>query len=297
MTKIWETGKLFIKELDILDCAIFCDSHGIIGSSWHVNIEIEGQLDENGFVYDFSHTKKLVKETLKKTLDHALILPESHPSIKMNTQNDVTHLEINQHGEKWTYTCPEAAIYTVSNKEVNAESVARAAEKAVISNLPATVKAVRIDLCEESISDGSSIFRYTHGLPNHQGLCQRLFHGHRSKIVVLENGKKSPEKEMLIAEQWFSGRIHIAEPGQLKSQPWDLYSTGPKGEQVHLLYEAQEGEFEGTIPAEKVFLVEQATSIESIARGLCKALKGQFPKSNFTVIPHEGINKGGIASI
>ena len=38
---------------------------------------------------------------------------------------------------------------------------------------------------------------------------------------------------------------------------------------MHLAYEAQEGSFKGSIPAEKVFLVEQATSIESISRGVC----------------------------
>ena len=228
MTNIWTTGKLFIKELDILDCAIFCEKHGIIGSSWHVNIEIEGELDENGFVYDFSHTKKLVKETLKKTLDHALIIPSNHDSISLETIDGITNLSISQNAESWTYTAPKAAIFQVDSKTVNAETVAIAAERAVLANLPKTVKDVKIELVEETITDNSPVFRYTHGLPNHQGLCQRLFHGHRSKIIVLENGEKSLEKEMLIAKEWFGQNIHIAEPSQLTSKPWDFYKTGPK---------------------------------------------------------------------
>ena len=68
-------GNLFVKDVDRIDCSIFDPSTGITGQSWHVDIAIEGELDENGFVHDFSLVKSLVKETLKSSVDHALIIP------------------------------------------------------------------------------------------------------------------------------------------------------------------------------------------------------------------------------
>ncbi|MDB2447205.1 6-carboxytetrahydropterin synthase [bacterium] len=295
MKNLWNTGTLFIKELDILDCAVYSEEHGIIGTSWHVDVEVEGQLDENGFVYDFSHTKKLVKNTLKNTLDHALILPSKNKNIDLSESGGTVNLSITTPESTWKYKAPKQAIYTVEDATVNAETVSREAEKVILKDLPDTVVSVKVRLYEEEVTDGSSIFRYTHGLPHHKGLCQRLFHGHRSKIVVLKNDVKCLESEELIANSWFNKNVHIAEPGQFKSKPWDVYTRGSKGEYAVLSYEAEEGYFEAEIPAEKVFIVEQATSIESIAQGLCKVLKNNSPESNFTVIPHEGINKGGIA--
>jgi 6-pyruvoyl-tetrahydropterin synthase len=299
MSDIWQTGKLFIKDLDILDCAIFSSKHGIIGTSWHVDIEVEGSLDENGFVYDFSHTKKLVKETLKDSLDHALILPSSNSQISISEDQDSNRIEISIsiEDEKWNYKAPSKSVYILDSDKVTPETVAEAAEKEVLKNLPKTVSSVKISLYEESVTDGSKIFRYTHGLPNHKGLCQRLFHGHRSKIVILKDNSKSEELESLVAEKWFHSQIHIAEPGQFKSTSWQPYSVGKNGEYSTLSYTAQEGYFEATIPSHKIYIVEQATSIESIAQGLCKQLKALNPDSSITVMPHEGINKGGIASL
>ena len=68
-------GRLFIQDVDKIDCAIFDPSVGVVGQSWYVDITVSGQLDSNGFVYDFSHLKKLVKQVLKASLDHTLIIP------------------------------------------------------------------------------------------------------------------------------------------------------------------------------------------------------------------------------
>ena len=75
--------------------------------------------------------------------------------------------------------------------------------------------------------------------------------------------EKSLLKRNAIAKEWFGQNIHIAEPSH-NSKPWDFYKTGPKVTSA-LAYEAQEGSLK-EVSHEKVFLVEQATSIESISR-------------------------------
>lgn len=295
MTDFWTTGTLFIKELDILDCAVFCPEHGVIGSSWHVDVEIEGQLDRNGFVYDFSHTKRVIKETLKNSLDHALIIPNAHKSIKIETKNQIASLEIYSKKGAWKYTAPSKSIFQISAQEVTSDTISREAGNIILKDLPSTVSNIKVTLRDENISDEDSLFRYTHGLPFHDGLCQRLLHGHRSKLIIYKDDKRDTEIEKLVIENWFGKNVHIADKSQFKSECWEPYKRGPKDSYTTLSYTSAEGTFTAEIPSNFIFTVEQATSIESISQGICKALKALYPESSFTVIPHEGINKGGIA--
>ena len=48
-------GRLFINDIDRIDCAIFDPSIGVVGQSWAVDVTVYGKLDANGFVYDFSN--------------------------------------------------------------------------------------------------------------------------------------------------------------------------------------------------------------------------------------------------
>ena len=293
MTQIWETGELFIKELDILDCARFCKKRGVTGQSWYVDVFVQGRLDENGFVCDFSDTKKIVKQSLKETLDHALLVPALNKNIDISQSNNQTHLCMNSVSGTWRYSAPSCSVYLLESSELSTQQVETHAERIIKGRLPKTVSKVKVKLREER---AESTFRYTHGLPQHKGLCQRLLHGHRSKIMIERDGVRSSDCEDLITNTWLNQSIHIAEPKQFKSTPWKPYTTGPEDQIAHLGYQSEEGLFELVLPASKVFIVEQATSIESIAKGFLKKLKSTFSQSNFVVIPYEGINKGGIAT-
>lgn len=298
MPLTWKTGKLFVENLDTLDCAIYSEAHGICGASWYVDIEIEGTLDGNGFVYDFSLTKKLVKETLKSTLDHTLILPKLNSNITATvSDNNRINVQIFKDDELWVYKAPKQAVYLLDTKMLSSDLIANALQLEIKKVLPANVTEVKITLREEQSSDDSSFFRYTHGLPNHIGLCQRLFHGHKSKVKIYKDDALSSELEKLVANKWFSKSIHIAEPSQFKTKSWEPYKKGPTGEKTTLCYQAAEGYFEATIPSNRIYIVEQATSIESIAKGLCKQLKDLNPDSTIKVMPFEGISKGGVASL
>lgn len=296
LKKIWETGALFVNELDILDCAILDPVYGFIGASWFVDIEIEGKLDKNGFVYDFSLTKKIVKETLKNTLDHALILPKVSKDLSVEIDAKQMLVKCNIGGNSWTYKCPTNAVFFIDGDSVDSKSIARTAEKVIMAHLPETVSNIRIVLREEQGTTDDSFFRYTHGLPFHSGLCQRLFHGHRSKVAIENNGSIDKDLQKYVATNLFQTMIHIADQSQFKTHFWSNYSSGPEGSHTTLAYESEEGYFEATMPSNKIFTVEQATSIESIARGVHKCISEKFTANNLRVRISEGINKGGICN-
>ena len=115
-------GTLFIKDVDRIDCATFEPNQGVTGKSWYVDIYVTGQLDSNGFVYDFSHLKKLVKSVLKNTIDHALLIP-----IQVSRWNTKLLIKVSfgpsSQGRlsgidsTWTYKCPKGAVYPVRSQD------------------------------------------------------------------------------------------------------------------------------------------------------------------------------------
>ena len=55
---------LFIKNIDTIDLALWKDN-ALKGASFHVSVKVFGDLDQNGFICDFSVLKKAIKSILK----------------------------------------------------------------------------------------------------------------------------------------------------------------------------------------------------------------------------------------
>ena len=293
------TGSMYVDEIDILDCAVFDTKLGVIGSSHSVDVELSGLLDKDGFVFDFSDVKKQIKKDLKETLDHALLVPKQSQSISLDENNGYLSIrfESMERSEKTTeYHCPKKAVYLLDATEITTKALEREAEKVFMKNMPSSVTDIRVTLREEQ-NDDFTFFRYTHGLPGHKGLCQRLLHGHRSSLRVFLNGERRKDIESDICTNWFNNHVHIAEPSQMTTKHWNLFERGNHEEICTLKYQALEGEFALTIPAESVFLVEKATSIESISQGIAKQIKLRHPDAKVKVMVSEGINKGGLFEI
>lgn len=291
---------MFVRDVDHIDSAFFCQNNGIIGTTWHVDVGLEGQLDSNGFVFDFGLVKKKFKEVLKQTVDHALILPKLSPQVSSKDgMNDIEIEAVTLTGETWSYRCPSQAIYFVSASSVTADSVARAIEQEMKHHLPRTVKSLQVSLREEMTGQNEGVFRYTHGLPGHEGACQRLFHGHRSKIEIYENNVRSERLEKIIAEDLLRSQMHIISPDQLISGNLVQFKTGNRGEFIEMNYSGSQGRFKAKIPAHRCMLFQHSTSIESISQNILSYLLNHSdisPNGSLIVRCFEGINKGGEAS-
>ncbi len=300
-------GRLFINDIDKIDCAIFDPSVGVVGQSWYVDITVAGQLDSNGFVYDFSHLKKLVKQVLKSTIDHTLVIPVQSKLVdyKETDRGELWSLQAKSRltgvNAYWTYLCPKGAVYPMRAINVTREVVEAECSRLIRHRLPEEISSVEVHLRKEDVVSGQAFFRYSHGITGHEGLCQRLFHGHRSLIEVYVADERRHDLEQWIAHEVLGSIVHFASSKQLVNPPSDLKSgTRPeRTEPLTISYKGTLGEYEATVPANRVFITEDETSIESIAFELATLIANEGIEIGgpIKVKCFEGIGKGAIAEI
>ena len=297
-------GTLFVKDVDRLDCAVFDPSLGVVGQSWYVDIEVAGQLDDNGFVYDFSHLKKLVKLVLKKSLDHALLIPiqSTHVRYQESEAGEVWFLKaqgrLTGANSEWVYACPKGAVYPIRSVKVAESLIEAECMRLIRHRLTPGIQKVGIKFRPEVGEATDSFFRYTHGITEHQGLCQRLFHGHRSRVEVFVGGERRRDLEQYIAHDLFNSVVHIASKTQVVENPQHYNPTGSGDDLVTLAYEGTLGSYEASIPSNRVFWVEDHTSIECISQALASHLANKLNSScEIRVVCYEGIDKGAVAVV
>ena len=242
---------------------------------------LSGPTDENNFVYDFSDLKNLVKKTLKETLDHALIVPETFkPSIEGWWYFP----------NSWSYLAPKGSVFAIPTKanDVVREDVQKACEE-ILSNKLGENFQLEVNLSDETDSEGYSYYCYTHGITGHAGACQRTFHGHRSKLIAKINGERKPQLEQRIVNEIFEKSIHIASKNQILEETEDTY---------YLAYEGSYGTFKATIPKNRSIIIHQETSIEAITYNIAKLTK-KFIQSDdeLEISCFEGIDKGATVKL
>lgn len=294
--KNYKTGRMFVRDIDHLDCAIFDPEVGILGATWHVDVELAGELDSNGFVFDFGKIKRKFKQVLKETLDHALVVPQQYEGISILERGEYLELKMKTtRQESWGYTCPKAAVYFLSASSTRPEELAKALEMEMAGYLPPNVTELSVTLREESISAAEGVFQYTHGLVQHDGGCQRLFHGHRSRIEIFRGNVRAYDLEKIIAEDLFSNSIHLVSKEQVAGPCPQVFEKGSKYATLKLSYMSKEGHFQAEIPAHKALLMNDSTSIESLAQNIAEFISSSKHEPEILVRCFEGINKGGIA--
>ncbi|MCY4443841.1 MAG: 6-carboxytetrahydropterin synthase [Proteobacteria bacterium] len=313
-------GRVFVEALDSIDVA-FWHKHRPVGQSYIVDCELAGTLDEQGFVMDFSSLKTHLKALLKKHIDHRLLLPLGDPCYELSQEdpssivwkatkysdNDSavhglqTHLHTNNE-EAFYYRGPAESVIACECMEVDAVFFSDWLQKFLQRKLSedelfSRISDVRLRLRKEVTSEYT--FHYTHGLPQHKGLCHRLFHGHRSKLRVYVDGKVRIDMAKYLVKDYLKGEpFHLAEPSQIVSSRFmEVGSFGCKGEVYTLSYSSMYGRFYATIPANHVLVIARATSIESLAFSLCQHLRQVDPRHSYRVEVYEGVNKGAIATL
>jgi 6-pyruvoyl-tetrahydropterin synthase len=295
--KHYKSGRMFVRDIDHLDCAVFDPELGVLGATWHVDVELSGELDDNGFVFDFGKIKKKFKQVLKETLDHSLVVPKYYSGLSANDDGDYLNLVMETtSNERWAYTCPKSAVYFLPAQTAHADELARALEREMASFLPPNVGELSVTLREESIPNLAGVFQYTHGLVHHDGGCQRLFHGHRSRIEIFRGKTRAYDLEKTISEDFFANTVHLVSSEQVTGTCPPILEKGKKGDSLFISYMAREGQFTAEIPAHKAILLHQSTSIESLAQNIADFLSTTKHEPNIMVRCFEGINKGGIAS-
>ena len=276
---------LFVEQLTVIDASYLCPRRGLVGESWIVDLELEGALDEQSMVLDFGSVKKQLKRAIDEGPDHTLIVPLHYPAQQTATLEDgrVRTLFMSAVGGI-EHTAPAGALTLLEAPEVTTDALIAHLAPKLAAAVPANVARIGLTLRHEAIEGAS--YHYTHGLRKHRGNCQRIAHGHRSRLVIRVDGARDGTLEQEWAER-FRDIYHYT----------GAHVIADDGERLSLAYTAPEGEFELVLPKARCYLLGEETdsTVEEIAEHLAARVAAARPGHRIEVRAFEGVMKGAIA--
>ncbi len=281
------TITLFVDQLTVIDFAYFHAQRGIVGESWIMDVELTGELDEQGMIFDFAHVKKQIKALTDELIDHKFAVPQHNPGVSIyEHQGQVVFNAKTENDLHYRHTSPSQAIVKIPASDITIATVVPFLVEKIKAILPSNVANLIIHLREEAI-DGA-YYHYAHGLKKHFGDCQRIAHGHRSKIQVFRNAQRDKTLEQFISDKWQDIYLiteeDIQEELEIEGKPY--YKLG---------YEANQGKFELIVPKSVCDLLETDSTVELIAEHLLALISDQVRTDKVTLKAYEGVQKGAIA--
>lgn len=274
---------LFVEGLTVLDFSCLHPQRGLVGESWIVDIELHGALDDQGMVFDFGAVKKSLKRDIDRLADHRLLVPAALPGL------DVTHLPDGNLRIAWArgdghvlIECPPAAVQLVPVAAVDRDALTAFLTSRLRDSVPANVTRIVVQLRAEEIAGAS--YHYSHGLKKHDGACQRIAHGHRSRLEIFENEVRNTALEQRWAALFEDIYIGTADDQAAPGRPGHL----------RFAYRSREGRYLLELPRERVYLIDTDTTVEHIAQHIAQSLKRANPQHQYRVRAYEGVAKGAI---
>jgi len=288
--------QLFVNDLTVMDFSYLCPERGMVGESWIVDVILSGDLNEESMVLDFGKVKKQLKRLIDEYIDHKLLVPVEHEYsyVKHDKDSDRVNVDFIRPNNKSIHlNCPAEAYAFVYSQNVTMPSVSAYLKDVITTHLPENVLGIELNLRAEVIN--TPFYHYTHGLKKHDGNCQRIAHGHRSKVVVFENQQESIKCQEYWAKRWCD--IYIGSSEDIVDTSETAFSL-PDGtlEQHNIFaYEASQGRFELAIPKAESEMIDTDTTVECLAQFMADEHKRLDTNSDFKVLAYEGVGKGAIA--
>lgn len=276
--------RLFVEQLTVIDCAYLDAARGLVGESWIVDIELHGDLDGQSMVLDFGEVKKRLKRAIDGSVDHSLLVPRMAPELSLETVHDRIALRFAAATGLIEHRSPACALSLIDAPAISADAVVAHLAPRLQAVLPDSVSGLDLQLRQEQI-DGA-YYHYVHGLKKHAGLCQRIAHGHRSRIDIRVDGRRDVELEQRIAGDWRDIYLGSRE---------DIVTHA--GGRIGFAYTSAEGHYQLTLPEHRVDLLDTDTTVEQIATHLAQRLAPSHPGATLQVRAYEGVMKGAIAAV
>lgn len=292
--------QLFVDNLTVIDFSYLCKQRGIVGESWIVDVLLDGSLNEQSMVLDFAIVKKQIKAIIDEAVDHKLLLPMQEPSLSLQSSaHREDHQTIDFTSERASYhlQSPRCAFVAIDCLQINIEAVTAYLTTIILAQLPNNVQGLTLVLRPEKI-DGD-YYHYTHGLKLHDGNCQRIAHGHRSKIQIFIDGKKDRNIEQQWCQRWQD--IYLASEDDRVSKS-DIELSAQAEQYLHtdhqyFSYFAPQGRFDIAVENKVLEVVDCDSTVELLADYIARQLKKENSQSVVKVIAYEGVAKGAIVSV
>jgi len=275
-------SSLFVNELTVIDFSYLDATRGVVGESWILDVTLDGDLNDEGMVFDFGLVKKQIKLAVDEGLDHKFLIPSKLPGLDIIQDDEDFHFKFQgNNGLTLEYKSPREAIYILDSDQLDINRVSEVIRKHLMTIVPDNVTQIKIDLYPEDIR--GPFYHYSHGLKKHQGDCQRICHGHRSPIEIYKDGLRAEDIEDDISQLWQD--IYLITKEDLIAESEQLYVLG---------YEAEQGYFELSISKDRCYLFDTDTTVELIADHLAHRIQNEHPGASIEVRAYEGFNKGAI---
>lgn len=274
--------RLFVDNLTNVDFSYLCPQRGLVGETWLAHIELSGELDQQGMICDFGIVKKELRNWLDTWVDHRLLVPALSSRARCASANEAVTVDFELNSGACIHMqAPAQAASLVDCEAITCDSVAQwcVAQLAGVLN---NVKQMQLHFTAETIN--GPYYHYSHGLKKHDGNCQRIAHGHRSKILVWRNGQLCNATMQTWAERWRD--IYIASNEDCTTKDADSASFA---------YVSQQGQFALTLPTEQCYFIDTDTTVEHLAQHLAEEISRQHPGDKIEVKAFEGVGKGAVA--
>lgn len=289
--------QLFVNDLTVIDFSYLCPERGIVGESWIVDIILDGSLNEQSMVLDFGRVKKQIKRIIDGAVDHKLAVPAEHTYTRVTHDVDDTcyWVDFMRPNQKSIHLfCPADAFAFIDAEAVTIATVTDYLRAVIQRELPDNVDGLTLLLRAEDIP--GAFYHYTHGLKKHDGNCQRIAHGHRSRLYIALDDVRQPQLEAEWAQRWQD--IYLGSQEDVKPISALQRSAAAAGcnEKTHVGYSyvADQGLFELLVPESENYVIPTDSTVECIADYLAQQVKSAHPTAKVTVTGFEGVGKGAI---
>ena len=288
--------KLFVRDLTVIDASYLDAKRGFVGESYQVDVVLQGSLNEQAMLLDFSSVKKQIKVIIDAEVDHKLLVPHASPNCSVKIAEERTQVDFKLNDNAIIQLkCPNEAYCLLESEEINIELLETYLEHVILLQLPENISGLEIKLRNEQIE--TPYYHYTHGLKKHNGNCQRIAHGHRSKIDIFINDIYSEELVKDWANRWQD--IYLVSQSDIIDKS-DLSFIVIKNEidKLCTAYHSPQGYFELLMPAYMTEVLPKDTTVEELATYICEQIKSRVGSDDeVTIYAYEGIGKGAIAVI
>src|SRR5579859_1302243 len=116
--------RLFVEQLTVIDCAYLDARRGLVGESWIVDVELDGDLDDQSMLLDFGEVKKRLKRALDGSVDHTLIVPGRQPRLALQRSMARIGLEFRAETGVIEHQAPPQALTLLDAEQVDGTSLA-----------------------------------------------------------------------------------------------------------------------------------------------------------------------------
>lgn len=292
--------QLFVDDLTVIDFSYLCKQRGIVGESWIVDVLLDGSLNEMSMVLDFAVVKKQIKAIIDDAVDHKLLLPIQEQALTLaDSPHNDGHQTIDFISDVASYylQSPACAFASLDCLTISIPAVTKHLTDIILAQLPDNVQGLTLVLRPEVIT--TDYYHYTHGLKLHDGNCQRIAHGHRSKIQILVDDKRDAKLEAQWCQRWKD--IYIAsEADRVSKDDIELSAYAMNNltpDHQYFSYHAPQGRFDIAVDSKILDVVDCDSTVELLADYILrqiKAMHSELANNDVKVIAYEGVAKGAI---